>query len=204
MDLLRLAAEELYREPDGAPALEALRRIEHALRAIPPRRADDTELTRAWYEVDRARAALADRQPVKVRVAANRLYGTAVILLEPHRPWQLTHLMLLRFTLRDIHAAAEDGGALRVERVVLAARAACRALGLDPAVASCRCHGALERRLADAHAASGAAEAALLAEAARDALLLVDGLEVELAAQGTSKIGLDGANGDLGAARDGA
>jgi hypothetical protein len=186
IDSLRSAAEALYRSPRAQPALAALGRAEDALNAL-RRATDDAELARVHDELARARSLLAAHREAEVRASANRLYASAVILLEPHRPWQATHLMLLRVVLRDMVSAAEGGDALAAERLALSARAACRSLGLDESVKRSRRHAAIERRLAEADAARRADRGAALLVAASDALSLVDGLEADLAALGEGR-----------------
>jgi hypothetical protein len=204
LESLRAAAEALYRSPRGPMAFAALERAEEALEAI-RRRIDDPEVARAADELARARALLAAQGEAEVRSAANRLYGSAVILLEPHRPWQAIHLMLLRVLLRDMVSAADAGDGRAAERLALSARAACRSVGLDPAVARSRRHGAIERALAVADAARRMDRRADLRDAARDALGLVDELEVELAVGGAIAWGDEArsAHGFPGALRDG-
>jgi hypothetical protein len=195
---IRCAAEALYRSPRGEPARAALERAAEALHAIRSG-GDDPELARVAGEIAHARDLLAARREPAVRAAANRLYASAVILLEPHRAWQATHLMVLRVTLRDVLAEVEAGGGRAAERLALGARAACRSLGLDPSVARSPHHGALERILAAADAASRSGRPEVLVEAVRGALTLVDDLEAELARSGVVGTGGDGAQPFSGA-----
>jgi hypothetical protein len=182
-DALRCAAEALYRSPRGHVALDALGRAAEALDVIRSA-AEDPEVARAAGEIADARTQVAAGREPEVRAAANRLCASAVILLEPHRTWQATHLMLLRVVLRDVLGRAEARAAPPADRLALGARAACRSLGLDETVARSSHHVALERTLAAADAASRSGQTALLLESVRDALRLVDELEAELARDG--------------------
>jgi hypothetical protein len=183
LESLGEAADALYRTPLGEPALDALERADYAVRVLRST-GDDAELAKAQEEIERARSLVASAREPEVRAAANRLYGSAVILLEPRAPWQRTHLMLLRVTLREVVVAAETGSALAARRPALVASAACRSLGLDAAVAASAGHGPLQRKLAEIDDEIRADRTEGLVDAAWSASTLLDQLEAELAAGG--------------------
>jgi hypothetical protein len=181
LDALAAAADALYTSSDDLSALDALRRADEALVRIPRARERAPELAAAASDVARARALVADGFVAEVRPAANRLYESALVMLEPVRPAATTLLMLLRLLLRRALSASGETGAHGPERLVLFARAASRALALETEGAASPLPAELEQVLARADEAGAAHDREGLFDGAQRALWMVDALEADLA-----------------------
>jgi hypothetical protein len=181
LDALAAAADALYTSRDQRAALDAILRTEDALRRIPRGPDRDSELARAVRAVVEARALVTNGSLDAGRSAANRIYETAIVLLEPVRPAARIQVMLLRLLLRRMVDVATETGTHGPERVVLFARAASRAIALEAEAAASPLHAALEQVLAHADAAARAHDPDAVCDAAHRALCIVDALEDEVA-----------------------
>lgn len=183
---LLAAADDLYTHADDATAaLDALLRADEALRRVPRTRARGAELARAAAHVGRSWELAAQGAVVELREAANRLYESAVLLLDPYSPGRTVHVRLLRVLVRDLAVAAMERSPAAAERAVVLAVAACRAFARD--VAGSPSSEALRRALEVAGDAARMDLPRSLADGAERALASVDALEEELASRGGAR-----------------